>query len=63
MMALSVISQPTNGVAKLSVITKIHKYRKFHDHDEHHFIPMAMKVHNTPRHDMDPFIKVCARLF
>ncbi len=24
---------------------------------------MAMKVHNTPEHDMDPFIKECARLF
>ncbi len=24
---------------------------------------MAMEVHNTPRHDMDRFIKGCVRLF
>jgi hypothetical protein len=45
----SVINWPTGAATKLSIITKIHKYRKFHDHDGHHFIPMAMKVHNTPR--------------
>ncbi len=46
---------------ELSVIAKTHKYIKFHE--GHHFILMAMKVHNTPEHDMDPFIKECARLF
>ncbi len=46
---------------KFNVIAKIHKYRKFHE--GHHFIPMAMKVHNTPRGDMDPFIRECACLF
>ncbi len=54
-MASSVIIQPTSVVAKLSAIFKIHKYRKFHE--GHHFIPMAMKVHNTPEHDMDPIIR------
>jgi len=28
----------------------------------HHFIPMAMEVHDTFRHDMDRFIKECAHL-
>ncbi len=42
---------------KFSAITKIHKYRKLHE--GHHFIPMAMKVHNAPRH----FIKECVHLF
>jgi hypothetical protein len=28
-----------------------------------HFILMAMEVHNAPKHDMDHFIKECARLF
>jgi hypothetical protein len=46
---------------KLSAITKIHKYKRFHE--GHHFIPMAMEVHNAPKHDMDHFIKECARLF
>ncbi len=58
---LSVISQPASGVAKLNVIVKIDKYRKFHD--GHHFILMAMKVHNTPERDMDPFIRECVRIF
>jgi hypothetical protein len=29
MVALNVISQPTNAIVKFSTITKIHKYRKF----------------------------------
>jgi hypothetical protein len=46
---------------KFSVTTKIYKYRKFHE--GHHFIPMAMKVHNTHERDMDPFIRECAHPF
>jgi hypothetical protein len=61
MMASDVISQPTGVVAKLSAITKIRKYRKLHE--GHHFIMMAMEVHDTPRCDMDRFIRECAHLF
>jgi hypothetical protein len=43
-----------NVIAKLNAITKIHKYEELHE--GHHFIMMAMEVHNTPRHDMDNFI-------
>jgi hypothetical protein len=60
-MALSVISWPLGVTTKLIVIVKIHKYRRLHE--GHHFIPMAMKVHDTPMHDMDCFIKECARIF
>jgi hypothetical protein len=60
-MASSVIIQLTNVVAKLSAISKIHKYKKFNE--GHHFIPMAIEVHNAPGHDMDHFIKECAHLF
>jgi len=56
--ALSVISQPTSATAELNVTTKIHKYRGLQE--RHHFILMAMEVHDTPRHDMDHFIKKCA---
>jgi hypothetical protein len=58
MVALSVISQPASAILELNVIAKIHKYRKFHE--GHHFISMAMIVHNTLEHDMDPFIRECA---
>jgi len=60
-MASNVINQPTCVTTRLSTITKIRKYRRFHE--GHHFILMAMKVHGTPRHDMDPFIREHARLF
>jgi hypothetical protein len=42
---------------KFSATIKIHNYRRLHE--GHHFIPMAMVVHNTPRH----FIKECVCLF
>jgi hypothetical protein len=57
MVALNVINQPTNVIVELSVIVKIRKYRRFHE--GHHFISMAMKVHDTPKHDMDRFMKEC----
>jgi hypothetical protein len=61
MVASSVITRPTNAIAKLNAIVKIPKYRGL---DEgHHFIPMAMEVHNAPGHDMDHFIKESAHLF
>jgi hypothetical protein len=58
--ASSVISQPTCVVAKLNTIATIHKYRGLHE--GHHFIPMAMEVHNALECDMDCFIKECVRL-
>ncbi len=60
-MALNVISQLVDAIAKLNAIAKIYKYRRFHE--RHHFIPMAMEVHGTLGCDMDCFIRECARLF
>ncbi len=60
-MVSSVISYPTNIIAKLSAIVNIRKYRGLHE--GHHFILMAMEVHGAPEHDMDCFIGECARLF
>jgi hypothetical protein len=59
--ALSVISQPTSAIAKLSTIIKIRKYRELHE--GHHFILMAMEVHRAPGCDMNCFIKEYARIF
>jgi hypothetical protein len=61
MVASSVINRPTCAIMKLNAITKICKYRGFHE--GHHFILMAMEVHSAPGHDMDCFIKECARIF
>jgi hypothetical protein len=58
MVVMSVISQPIGVVAKLNTITKICKYKRIHE--KHHFILMAMKVHDPPKCDMDHFIKECA---
>ncbi len=57
---LNVINRPTCVIVEFNAITKIHKYRGLHE--GHHFIPMAMEVHNAPMHDMDRFIKECAHL-
>ncbi len=59
--ASNVISQLTGTTVKFNVIVKICKYRRFHE--GHHFILMAMEVHNAPKHDMDHFIRECACLF
>jgi hypothetical protein len=61
MMAMSVISRPTSVIVEHNAITKICKYRRFHE--GHHFIPMAMEVHDTPGRDMDCFIKDSVCLF
>jgi hypothetical protein len=61
MMTMSVIGRTLGAIAKLSAITKICKYKRLHD--GHHFIPMAMEVHGAFAHDMDCFIKECARPF
>jgi hypothetical protein len=57
MVSTSVISWQASVVVKLNAIVKIHKYRGLHEGC--HFIPMAMEVHNTPKCDMDCFIKEC----
>jgi hypothetical protein len=61
MVALSVISSPTSATMELNAIVKIWKYKGFHM--GHHFILMAMEVHNALGHDMDRFIKECVRFF
>jgi hypothetical protein len=60
-MALNVISQPIGVVVELRTIIKIRKYKGLHE--RHHFISMAMEVDNTPRRDMDNFIRECTHLF
>ncbi len=55
MVAMSFISRLTGLTAKLNAIAKIRKYRNFHE--GHHFILMAMEVHDAPQSDMDRFIK------
>jgi hypothetical protein len=60
-MVSSVIIQSASAIAKFSAIAKIRKYRGLHE--GHHFILMAMEVHNALRHDMDHFIRECAHLF
>ncbi len=60
-MASNVISRPVGTVVELSTIAKIRKCRGLHE--GHHFIPMAMEVHDTPERDMNCFIKECAHLF
>jgi len=60
-MVLNVINRPSNVARKFNVITKIRKYKRFHE--KHHFIMMAMEVHDTHRCDMDHFIRECAYLF
>jgi len=57
----SVISRLIGATTKLSAIVKIHKYKRFHE--GHHFILMAMEVHNTPKRDIDRFIRECVYLF
>jgi hypothetical protein len=57
----SVINRPIGATMKFNVIVKIRKYKGFHE--GHHFNMMAMEVHNTPRCDMDRFIRECVHLF
>jgi hypothetical protein len=61
MMTMNVISWLVGVVAELSSITKICKYKQFYE--GHHFILMAMEVHDALECDMDHFIKECAHLF
>ncbi len=59
--ASSVISGLVGAVIELSAIAKIYKYKGFHE--GHHFILMAMEVHNALGCDMDRFIRERAHLF
>jgi hypothetical protein len=61
MVASNVISRPIGATMKLNAIVNIHKYNGFHE--GHHFISMAMEVHNAPGCDMDNFIRECVHLF
>jgi len=45
MLAMSVISWPIGAIAKLSTIINICKYEGFQE--GHHFIPMAMEMHDA----------------
>jgi len=60
-MASSAISRPTCVVMKLNTIAKICKYKRLHE--KHHFICMAMEVHDALEYDMNCFIKECVCLF
>ncbi len=60
-MVSNVINRPRSVVMELNAIVKICKYRGLHE--GHHFIPMAMEVHDAPGRDMNHFIKGCAHLF
>jgi len=61
MVVSSVISQSTSVIIELNTIAKICKYKKFHE--EHHFIPIAVKVHSALGHDVNHFVRECIRLF
>ncbi len=61
MVASNFISQPTGVVVEFNAIVNIRKYKRFHE--GHHFILMAMDVHDTLGCDMDHFIRECAHLF
>jgi hypothetical protein len=60
-MASNVINRPIGATMELIIIVKIRKYRGLHK--GHHFILMALKVHNAPQHHMDRFIKECGHFF
>jgi hypothetical protein len=60
-MVMSVISRVVNVVVKLSIISKICKYRRFYE--GYHFISMIVEVHNTLGCDKDCFIKKCVHFF
>ncbi len=53
-MVTNVISRLVDVIAKHSTIAKIHKYKRLYE--GHHFIPIAMEVHGTPKHGMNRFI-------
>ncbi len=56
----NVISWPVGAIVELNTIAQIRKYRGLRE--GHHFISMAMEVHDALEHDMDRFIKEFAHL-
>ncbi len=54
------MTRAKNAVVTFDAIVKIHKYNGLHE--GHHFILMAMEVHNTLGRDMDHFIRECVHL-
>jgi hypothetical protein len=46
---------------EFNAIVKIRKYRRLCE--GRHFVWMAMKVHDAPRHDMDRLIRECVHFF
>jgi len=60
-MVMNIINWPTSVVVKLNTIVKICKYKRFHK--GHHFILMAMEVHDALGRNMDRFIKECDHFF
>jgi len=59
--SLNVINRPTSVITKFNIIAKICDYKGLHE--GHHFILMTMEVHDTPRCDMNHFIRECVCLF
>jgi len=55
MMVMNVINWLASAIVELSAIIKIRKYKGLPE--KYHFIPMAMEVHGTLKHDMNSFIK------
>jgi hypothetical protein len=55
------MSKLAGVIVKLNTIVKICMYKRFHE--GHHYIPMAMEVHDAFGCDMDYFIKECACIF
>jgi hypothetical protein len=60
-MVSNVITQLGCVVAKLNTLVKIRKYRGLYE--GHHFILMALEVHDALEHDMHRFIKEFACFF
>jgi hypothetical protein len=59
--ASNVISRPWGATMELSPIAKICKCKGLHE--GHHFILMALEVHNTCKRDVNHFVKECGHLF
>jgi hypothetical protein len=59
--ATNVINPPRGATVEFSSIAKTCKYKGLHE--GHHFILMVTEVHDTPKRDMDHFIKECVLLF
>ncbi len=59
-MVSNVINWLAGVVTKLNAIAKIYKNKKLKE--GHHFISMAIEVHDAPECDLDCFIKECACL-